>query len=93
MTDTKAPEGRMVEREVTGQDATRWIAFAEDAVVAHGRAGAVLAFRKVDGEAQDVLLSTITFNSMKAAAFALETMAGKELERRLSLARRAAGGL
>lgn len=93
MTNTMETGEQTVEREITGADDTRWIAYAEDAVVAHGRSGAVLAFRKVGDERSDALFSTITFNSMKAAAFALETMSDKELRRRLSLARRAAGGL
>ena len=91
MTDTDSTGGKT--REIVGTDGTRWVAFAEDAVVAHGRAGAVLAFRLADGSRDDVLLSTITFNSMDAADFALGTMSGKELLRRLRLARQAAGGV
>lgn len=79
-------------RTLVGEDGSDWVAFADDAIVAHGRPGAILAFRKADG-ADEVLNSNVRFNSMAAADFALRTMAGKELERRLRLARQAAAGL
>lgn len=77
-------------RTVTGADGTEWEAYAADAIVAHGRAGAALAFRRagaVDGGIQ----STVTFNSMAAADLALRTMSAKEIRRYLSLARQAEG--
>ena len=64
-----------------------------DAIVAHGKQGAVLAFRPVDGGPEDELRSTITFNSREAAEFALRTLGEKELRRRLSLARMAVRGV
>ena len=79
-------------RRVTAVDGTEWEAYAADAVVAHGRAGAVLAFRQ-PGSDEESLLSTVTFNSMDAADFALRTMSDKEVGRRLSLARQAAATL
>lgn len=69
-----------------------WEAFAAEAIVAHGKEGAVLAFRRAGGGTDEVLHSTITFNSMAAADFALRTMSEKEVQRRLRLARMAAGG-
>lgn len=80
-------------REIVLEDGTRWEALATDAIVAHGRVGAVLAFRLVGGSEEDLLRSTVTFNSMKAAEFALSTAADKDLRRRLSLARMAVGGV
>ncbi|HUE96101.1 MAG TPA: hypothetical protein VMN39_05550 [Longimicrobiaceae bacterium] len=80
-------------RSLTAPDGTRWVAFADAAIVAHGRTGAVLAFRLAEGDEGNVLCSTVTFNSMTAADFALGTMSEKDLLRRLSLVRRAAGGV
>ena len=78
-------------REFEANDGTRWEAYAADEIVAHGKPGAALAFRRL-GEFQDEgLRSTLTFNSQEAAAFALRTMSDKELRRRLALARTAAG--
>ena len=79
-------------RKIEGADGTEWVAYAADAVVAHGRAGAVLAFRPAAGDGPE-LLSTVTFNSMPAAQFALRSMSAKEIGRRLSLSRQAAGGV
>ena len=83
----------METRRFTDAEGREWEAFAADAIVAHGRVGAVLAFRPADGEPGEELRSTITFNSMAAAEFALRTMGDKELRRRLSLARMAVGGV
>jgi hypothetical protein len=82
-----------VTREFRDESEMEWIAYAEDAVVAHGRPGAILAFRQSGSGADEFLRSTITFNSIAAANFALRTMSDKELRRRLSLARMAAGGV
>jgi uncharacterized membrane protein len=81
------------EREFTATDGTRWAALATDAIVAHGRKGAVLAFRRADSDSDELLRSNVTFNSAAAAAFALRTLGEKELHRRLDLARKAAGGV
>lgn len=80
-------------REFNDEEGRVWQALAVDAVVAHGKQGAVLAFRPADAEAAEPLLSTINFNSHEAADFALRTLGEKELRRRLSLARGAAAGL
>lgn len=79
-------------RKLTAADGTEWEAYATEAVVAHGRAGAVLAFR-LAGDPETSLVSKVTFNSMAAAEHALRTMSRKEIGRRLSLARQAAAGL
>ncbi len=78
-------------REFEAEDGMKWEAFAADEVVAHGKPGAVLAFRKPGDYRDEGLRSKVTFNSMEAAGFALRTMSDKELRRRLSLARAAAG--
>lgn len=83
----------MYTRRFTDSDGRSWEAFAAEAVVAHGRRGAVLAFRPIEGAPGDELRSTITFNSMEAADFALRTLGEKELRRRLDLTRLAVGGV
>lgn len=80
-------------RNFAEQDGRGWEAFAADAIVAHGKPGAVLAFRPAGGAEDEVVRSTITFNSRAAADFALRTMSVKELRRRLGLARAAIGGV
>ena len=47
-------------RDFEDEDGVRWTAFAADAIVAHGRPGAVLAFRPADDESGAELRSTIT---------------------------------
>jgi hypothetical protein len=81
----------MTTRVFEDDQGTAWEAFAADRIVAHGRPGAVLSFRRVGGDPDEYVTSTITFNSFQAAAFALETMSEKELRRRMSLAVQAAG--
>jgi hypothetical protein len=83
----------METRRFSDDDGLMWEAFAADAIVAHGKQGAVLAFRPADAEPLEELRSTITFNSLPAAEFALKTLGEKELRRRLSLARMAVGGV
>lgn len=78
-------------REFRDEDGSVWEAVALDAVVAHGKQGAVLAFRPAGDEQVEPLRSTITFNSRSAADLALRTLGEKELSRRLSIARGAAG--
>jgi hypothetical protein len=58
--------------------------------VAHLRDGAQLGFRPA-GDATGGVTAPITFNSLDAANFAIETMSEKELRRRLELAKTAAG--
>jgi hypothetical protein len=79
-------------REFRDEQGNAWEAIAVDAVVAHGKQGAVLAFRPADEPGTEPLRSTITFNSQDAAHFALRTLGEKELRRRLSLALAAVGG-
>ncbi|MQA91295.1 MAG: hypothetical protein GEU90_13885 [Gemmatimonas sp.] len=81
------------ERNFRDEAGTGWTAFAADAIVAHGRPGAVLAFRAAEGGSGESFHSTVTFNSTPAANFALRTMSEKDLRRRLSLARVAAGSV
>jgi hypothetical protein len=80
-------------RELTDEEGVQWSAFADDAIVAHGRVGAALSFSPVAGQPGDIVRTTLTFNSSEAADFALRTMSDKELRRRLMLARMAAGGM
>jgi hypothetical protein len=80
-------------REFQDREGNRWEAFAGDAIVAHGKPGAVLSFRSPGSPEGEYLRSGVTFNSMAAADFALRTMSDMELNRRLSLARMALGGV
>lgn len=96
--ETVTEKRKMVEtntagRELTDEEGLRWSAFADDAIVAHGRVGKALAFAPVAGQPGDIVRTTLTFNSGAAADFALRTMSEKELRRRLSLARMSAGGV
>ncbi len=86
-------ETTMTTRPFTTEDGEEWIAFAEDAIVAHGKPGALLAFRPAGAAEDETVRSTVTFNSQAAAEFALRTMGVKELRRRLRLARAALGGV
>jgi hypothetical protein len=74
-------------REFKDEEGKLWQAIAADAVVAHAKPGAVLAFVPVDAPGSEPIESNVTFNSQRAADFALRTMSEKELQRRLSLAR------
>ncbi len=74
-------------REFRDEDGKLWEAVALDAVVAHGKQGAILAFRPVGEGYAEPIRGSITFNSTRAAAFALRTLGEKELCRRLTLAR------
>jgi hypothetical protein len=79
-------------REFETDEKERWEAIAVDAIVAHGKPGAALAFRPAGG-GEDTLPTSVTFNSHAAADLALRTISDKELRRRLNLARMAAGGV
>jgi hypothetical protein len=74
-------------REFTDEEGRPWRAIAVDAVVAHAKPGAALAFVPADRPDAEPIPGNIDFNSHRAAEFALETMGEKELRRRLSLAR------
>jgi hypothetical protein len=78
-------------RTVVDRDGKSWEAFAAYAIVAHGKEGTILAFRSSGAEGTAVVHSTVTFNSVSAAELALHSMSEKELLRRLSLSRKAAG--
>lgn len=78
-------------REFRDEDGNLWEAVALDAVVAHGKQGAVLAFRPAGDAQVEPLRSTITFNSRNAADLALRTLGEKELCRRLATAQGATG--
>lgn len=77
------------------QDATgtAWEALGVDEIVAHGKPGVRLAFRRPGGEQAPPLPSNVTFNSHEAADFALRTLGEKELRRRLALAQAEAGAV
>jgi hypothetical protein len=92
MTVVEPKQDGIPTREFTTENGEAWEAIAIDAVVAHGKVGAVLAMRPLKNPESDPLRTTITFNSREAAAFALRTLGEKELRRRLSLARGAAAG-
>lgn len=70
-----------------------WEAVGVEDVVAHGKLGVRLAFRRPGGEEGLVLPSRVTFNSREAADFALRTLGEKELQRRLTLAQAEAGAV
>jgi hypothetical protein len=74
-------------REFTDGEGRGWRAIAVAAVVAHARPGAALAFVPADEPAAEPIPGGITFNSDRAADFALRTMGETELRRRLGLAR------
>lgn len=93
MTELQRQEGRAMVRVFTDEEGASWHALAPEAVVAHGKLGAVLGFRPAEEPDAEPLLSTITFNSVGAAEFALRTLGEKELRRRLSLAQAAAAGV
>ena len=79
-------------REFRDAEGRGWRALAVDAVVAHGKQGALLAFQAADEPGADPIPGSITFNSQEAAEFALRTLGEKELRRRLGLARSATVG-
>lgn len=80
-------------REFVDEQGRAWQALAVDAVVAHGKMGAQLAFRPADQPDAEPLPAGVTFNSHAAADFAIRTLGHKELRRRLSLAQTSTEGL
>ncbi len=78
-------------REIQDESGQTWQVVAVESAGFHGKAGATLAFRPADDPAADPLLTPIVFNSEEAAEFAISTMSKKELQRRLAMARAAAG--
>lgn len=77
-------------RSITDDHGRAWEAVAIPTKVAHLRDGAQLGFRLGDDPTATVT-APITFNSLDAAQFAIQTMSEKELRRRLELAKTAAG--
>jgi hypothetical protein len=78
-------------REIQDEQGADWEVFGLESVVAHGRRGAVLAFRPANAAGAEPLATPVTFNSSTAAELAIRTMGDKELVRRLTQARIAAG--
>lgn len=72
-------------RDFSDSEGRAWQAIAVEATVAHAKPGARLAFRPADAPDDELLYSSITFNSFDAAEFALKTLGLMELRRRLSL--------
>lgn len=70
-----------------------WEALGVDDIVAHGKLGVRLAFRRAGESGAQPLPSKVTFNSHEAADFALRTLGLKELQRRLTLAQAQAGAV
>lgn len=93
MTDEQEREHPEIVRAFTNDGGEAWEAVAVEAVVAHGKLGAALAFRRAGDPSFEPLRTNVTFNSEEAAAFALRTLGEKELRRRLGLTRAAAAGV
>ena len=64
-------------REFKDEEGRSWHAIAVDAVVAHAKPGALLAFLPADEPGGEPIHATVTFNSHRAADFALKTMSEK----------------
>jgi hypothetical protein len=78
-------------RQFRDEAGVEWEVLAQEAVVAHGKTGRVLAFRRVTEPDAEPLRTNITFNSEQAAEFAIRTLGVQELRRRVALARGALG--
>jgi hypothetical protein len=78
-------------RQITDDQGRVWEAVGAEAMVAHMRKGAVLAFRPAEEPASEPVRTTITFNSPAAAELAIGAMSDKELRRRLDWAKTSAG--
>jgi hypothetical protein len=72
-------------REFRDEQGRLWHAIADEATVAHGKPGRLLAFVPAAEPDAEPLRTSITFNSEAAADFALRTLGEKELRRRLTL--------
>lgn len=73
-------------RQITDEAGRRWEAVAVPTHGAHNKLGATLAYRPADQPEAEPLLTPITFNSDRAAEFAIRTMSDAELRRRLVMA-------
>jgi hypothetical protein len=80
-------------REFADEEGKLWHAIAIDAVVAHGKPGAALAFVPADTPDAAPIPGNVNFNSHEAAKFALTTMGLKELRRRLALSKASVVGV
>lgn len=80
-------------REFIDATGTPWQALGVADIVAHGKPGMRLAFRRQGDVSGAHLPSKVTFNSREAAEFALRTLGEKELLRRLTLAQAQAGAV
>lgn len=80
-------------REFLDATGAAWEAIGVADIVAHGKPGMRLAFRHTGDDSGAHLPSRVTFNSRKAAEFALRTLGEKELRRRLTLAQATAGAV
>ena len=78
-------------REVPDDAGRTWHPVAVESVVAHLKKGATLAFRPADDPSAEPVRTSVEFNSLAAADFAIRTMSDKELRRRLEWAKTAAG--
>ncbi len=78
-------------RAIQDEQGQSWQVVAVESAGFHGKAGATLAFQPAGDPSAEPLLTPIVFNSNEAAEFAITTMSAKELRRRLSMARAAAG--
>ena len=77
-------------RTITDEDGRAWEVVAAESTGAHLKRGATLAFRPA-GDAAEPIRTTVAFNSIEAAEFAIGTMSEKELHRRLAWAKTEAG--
>lgn len=80
-------------REFVDPTGSAWEAIGVEDIVAHGKMGVRLAFRRPQDAGSEPLPSRVTFNSREAADFALRTLGEKELRRRLTLAQAEAGAV
>lgn len=77
-------------RTITDEDGKSWQVVAVESTGAHMKRGATLGFA-LDEPGTEPILTSVTFNSVEAAEFAITTMSEKELRRRLAWARTEAG--
>jgi hypothetical protein len=77
-------------RTITDEDGKAWEVVPAESVGAHLKRGATLGFRPAEPGVEPIT-TTVTFNSIEAAEFAIGTMSEKELQRRLAWAKTEAG--
>ena len=73
-------------RQINDEAGRSWEAVAVPTHGAHMKLGATLAYRPTDQPDAEPLLTPVTFNSDRAAEFAIRTMSDAELRRRLVMA-------